>query len=303
MAGLLQDRVIVVTGAGRGIGASVARLAAREGAQVVVNDLGGAVDGVGVDAGPANSVVDEITAAGGVAVANGADVSDYDAAGELVQQAIDTYGKLDVLINVAGILRDKMIFNLSPEDWDAVLKVHLKGTFNTCKHASVYWRGLRDENAHNRIINFTSGSGLHGAPGQPNYAAAKYGIVGLTYSCANALAKYGVTSNCIGPAADTRMNQSIPDERRRLDESAVTGPDNVAPAVAYIASERSDWLNGQVILAAAYDIGLYNVPQIVSQITSDGPWDLPTAFDLMESSFRIAVRPNEIPKLASVPSF
>ena len=114
-------------------------------------------------------------------------MSDYDAAGEFVQQAIDTYGKLDVLINVAGILRDKMIFNLSPEDWDAVIKVHLKGTFNTCKHASVYWRGLRDENAHNRIINFTSGSGMHGAPGQPNYAAAKYGIVGLTYSCAAAL--------------------------------------------------------------------------------------------------------------------
>jgi NAD(P)-dependent dehydrogenase (short-subunit alcohol dehydrogenase family) len=301
MAGLLQDRVIIVTGAGRGIGAGVARLCAQEGAQVVVNDLGGAVDGVGADATPASSVVSEITDAGGVAVVNGADVSDYDAAGELIQQAIDTYGRLDVLINVAGILRDKMIFNLSPEDWDAVLKVHLKGTFNTSKHASVYWRGLRDENAHNRIINFTSGSGMHGAPGQPNYAAAKYGIVGLTYSCANALAKYGVTSNCISPAANTRMAQSIPGPRRRLAENEVTHPDNVAPAVAYLASERSDWLNGQVILAAGYDIGLYNVPQIVSQITSDGPWDVETAFDLMDSAFSIAVQPNVVPKLASSP--
>src|ERR1700722_8783384 len=246
MAGLLQDRVIIVTGAGRGIGAGVARLAAKEGAQVVVNDLGGAVDGVGSDATVANSVVNEITEAGGVAVFNGGDVSDYDQAGEMIQQAIDTFGRLDVLINVAGILRDKMIFNLTPEDWAAVINVHLTGTFNTCKHASVYWRGLRDENAHNRIINFTSGSGQHGAPGQPNYAAAKMGIIGLTYSCANALAKYGVTSNAISPSASTRMTDSIPDARRR-EGSDARAADNVAPAVAYLASERSDWCNGQVL--------------------------------------------------------
>jgi NAD(P)-dependent dehydrogenase (short-subunit alcohol dehydrogenase family) len=284
MTGLLQDRVIIVTGAGRGIGAGVARLAAREGAQVIVNDLGVAVDGEGADATPANAVVAEITEAGGVAVANGSDVADYDQAGELVQQAIDTYGRLDVLINVAGILRDKMIFNLSPEDWDAVVRVHLKGTFNTSKHASVYWRGLRDENAHNRIINFTSASGLHGAPGQPNYAAAKMGIVGLTYSCAHALAKYGVTSNAISPSASTRMTDSIPDARRR-EGSDARAADNVAPAVAYLASERSDWCNGQVLIAGGYNIALYDVPHVVSQITSDGPWDLASAFDLIEAAF------------------
>jgi NAD(P)-dependent dehydrogenase (short-subunit alcohol dehydrogenase family) len=304
MAGLLQDRVIVVTGAGRGIGAGVAKMAASEGAQVVVADLGVAVDGEGSDSGPANQVVAEITAAGGVAVANASDVSDYDSAGELIQQAIDTYGRLDVLINVAGILRDKMIFNLSPEDWDAVVQVHLKGTFNTSKHASVYWRGLRDENAHNRIINFTSASGLHGAPGQPNYAAAKLGIVGLTYSCANALAKYGVTTNAISPSASTRMTDSIPDARRRNADADSRSPDNVAPATLYLASERSDWCNGQVIMAGGYAIGIYNVPQVVSQITSKGPWDLPEAFEMIETAFPHLTGPygpEAVPRLASVP--
>jgi len=163
---MLQDRVIVVTGAGRGIGAGIARLAGREGASVVVNDLGAAVDGEGADTTPASKVVAEIVEAGGQAVVNGSDVSDHDSAGELIAQAIDTFGRLDVLINVAGILRDKMIFNLDPDDWDAVVNVHLTGTFNTIRHASAYWRGLRDETAHHRIINFTSVSGLHGAPGQ-----------------------------------------------------------------------------------------------------------------------------------------
>ena len=300
MTGLLQDRVIIVTGAGRGIGAGIARLVAKEGAQVIVNDLGAAVDGTGGDAAPVHDVVTEITDAGGVAVSNSGDVSNYDDAGEMIQQAIDTYGKLDVLINVAGILRDKMIFNLSPEDWDAVINVHLTGTFNTSKHASVYWRGLRDENAHNRIINFTSGSGLHGAPGQPNYAAAKLGIVGLTYSCAAALAKYGVTSNAISPAATTRMTESIPDARRRDGGMGdVRSADNVAPAVAYLASERSDWCNGQVILAAGYDIGLFNVPAITRQITSPGPWELSHAFDLMERTFRDGIVPNVMPRMTT----
>jgi NAD(P)-dependent dehydrogenase (short-subunit alcohol dehydrogenase family) len=299
MPGLLQDRVVIVTGAGRGIGAGIARLVAREGAQVVVNDLGTAVDGVGADATPMNSVVAEIIEAGGVAVANGSDVSNYEAAGDLVQQAIETYGRLDVLINVAGILRDKMIFNLDPEDWDAVINVHLTGTFNTSKHASVYWRWMRDEKAHNRIINFTSGSGLHGAAGQPNYAAAKMGIVGLTYSCASALAKYGVTSNAISPSAQTRMSESIPSARQRYTYDNVRSPDNVATAVAYLASERSDWCNGQILLAAGYDIGLLNVPSVIRQITSSGPWDLQTAFDLMESAFPSAIIPNMMPPSAS----
>jgi NAD(P)-dependent dehydrogenase (short-subunit alcohol dehydrogenase family) len=292
---------MIVTGAGRGIGAGIARLAAREGAKVVVNDLGAAVDGTGGDAAHVNEVVAQIRADGGTAVSNNGDVSSHDDAGELVQQAIDTYGRLDVLVNVAGILRDRMIFNLSPEDWAAVLNVHLTGTYNTCKHASAHWRGLRDETAHNRIINFTSSSGLHGSPGQPNYGAAKMGIVGLTYSCAQALTRYGVTTNAINPAAITRMTTSVPDERRNGNDEvrAIAAPENVAPAVAYLASERSDWCNGQIIFAAGYDIGLYNVPTVVRQITSPGPWDLTNAFDLMERAFRGAVTPNLHPKIST----
>ena len=302
MPGILDGRVAIVTGAGRGIGAGVARLLAQEGAKVVVNDFGGAVDGTGGDIGPAAEVVEEIKKDGGEAVTNGADVSNFEQAEALVRQAIDTYGKLDVLVNVAGILRDRMVFNLNWEDWDAVLRVHLGGTFNTIRHASAYWRELRNPDGHFRIINFTSGSGLHGAPGQPNYAAAKLGIVGLTYSCANALPRYGVTSNAIAPAGNTRMTQSIPTDRQRLRDVAddIMSPDNVAPAVAYLASDRSDWCNGQVILALGYQIGLYNVPEVIREVVSPtGPWDLPTVANLMESVFKPAIRANEIPAVGT----
>ncbi len=282
---MLQDRVIVITGAGRGIGAGIARLAGREGASVIVNDLGADVGGEGSDTTPARKVVEEIVADGGSAVVNGGDVSDHAAAGELIAQAIDTYGRLDVLINVAGILRDKMIFNLDPEDWDAVVNVHLTGTFNTIKHASAYWRGLRDEAAHHRIINFTSASGMHGAPTQPNYAAAKYGIVGLTYSCANALNRYGVTATAISPWASTRMTDVIPEDQSGHHDLGWRAPENVAPAVAYLASDRSDWCNGQVLLAGGYHIGLYDQPHRVSRISCQGSWNLPKAFDQIEEAF------------------
>lgn len=291
MPGMLEGRVAVVTGAGRGIGASVARLLAAEGASVVVNDLGVALDGSGGTGGPAQEVVDEITAAGGTACANGGDVADFAAAEALVTQAVETYGTLHVLVNVAGILRDRMVFNLSEEDWDAVIRVHLRGTFNTIRHASAYWRGMRDAEGQFRIVNFTSGSGLHGAPGQPNYAAAKMGIVGLTYSCANALRPYGVTANAISPVAATRMTESIPGDRRRTGAGADDewSPDNVAPAVAYLASTRSTWCTGQVISSRGFAIGLYNVPQVIRQVVSPGPWDLETAARMIESTFRPAV--------------
>src|SRR5512142_2098414 len=180
----LDGRVAIVTGAGRGIGRSVARLLASEGASIVVNDLGGAMDGSGHDAGPAQEVAAEIGEAGGKAVASGADISDFTAAENLVQTAIEEFGRLDILVNVAGILRDRMVFNMTEKEWDDVILVHMKGTINTTRFASAHWRSLRDESAQNRIINFTSVSGLHGAPGQPNYAAAKMGIVGLTWSSA-----------------------------------------------------------------------------------------------------------------------
>ncbi|MCF6387438.1 SDR family oxidoreductase [Mycobacterium sp. MBM] len=294
MTGLLQDRVIAVTGAGRGIGASIATMAAAEGARVIVNDLGAAVDGTGADQETAAGVVARITEAGGSAVANTGDISDYEQAGALVQQAVDAYGRLDVLVNVAGILRDKMIFNMTPEEWAAVIQVHLRGTYNTTKHASVYWRGLRDENAHHRLINFTSGSALHGAPGQPNYAAAKMGIAGLTYSCAAGLKRYGVTSNAISPDANTRMTESMGDRR---EHESVRSPDNIAPIVLYLASERSDWCNGQILYTSGPDIGLFNVPSLASEIFSDGPWELPAAFDQIESAFPSAVMSNRIPAM------
>lgn len=292
MGNLLAGRVAVVTGAGRGIGAGIARLLASEGAGVVINDLGVQLDGSGPDADPAAQLAEKIRAEGGEAIANSADVADFAAAESLIRSAIDAYGRLDVLINVAGILRDKMIFNMPEDDWDAVIRVHLKGTFNTSRHASAHWRSLRDPAAHHRIINFTSGAGLHGAPGQPNYAAAKLGIVGLTYSLANALRAYGVTANAIAPVASTRMTQSIPDSRRRTavsDDDPQRSPANIAPCVAYLASTKSDWCTGQVIYSRGYEIGLYNVPEIIRLVGSPGPWELETAFRMMEQTFKPAV--------------
>ena len=285
--GRLDGRVAIVTGAGRGIGRSVALLLAGEGASVVVNDIGAALDGSGGDAGPAQQVAVEIADAGGKAVASLADVSDHGAADGLIATAVEQFGRLDVLVNVAGILRDRMVFTMSEQEWDDVIRVHLKGTFNTTKFAAAHWRSVHDESAQNRIINFTSVSGLHGAPGQPNYAAAKMGIVGLTYSCANALGRYGVTANAISPGAATRMTESVPAERRRAVTAtdAERSPDNIAPVVAYLASEQSGWINGQIVSSRGYEVALYNIPQPVITIVGTGPWDVDALAGQMERSF------------------
>ena len=291
MTGRLDGRVAVVTGGGRGIGAGVARLLAAEGAAVVVNDLGVEVDGSGADSGPASQVVEEITAAGGTAVADGGDVADLQVGERLVHTAVDKFGSLDVLVNAAGILRDRMIFNLTEQEWDEVIRVHLKGHFATTKPAAAYWREQRNPDGHYRLINFTSVSGLFGAPGQPNYAAAKMGIVGLTYSCANALAKYGVTANAISPGAATRMTASIPSERQRTSGTPgdERSPDNIAPIVAYLASTASDWLTGQVIGARGYEVQLLNKPAPIRSIASDGPWQPDRLAELVERIFKPAV--------------
>ena len=285
--GRLDGRVAIVTGAGRGIGRSVALLLAAEGASVVVNDIGAALDGSGGDAGPAQQVAAEIADAGSKAVASLADVSDHGAAEGLIATAVEQFGRLDVLVNVAGILRDRMVFTMSEQEWDDVIRVHLKGTFSTTKFAAAHWRSVRDESAQNRIINFTSVSGLHGAPGQPNYAAAKMGIVGLTYSCANALGRYGVTANAISPGAATRMTESVPTERRRAVTAtdAERSPDNIAPVVAYLASEQSGWINGQIVSSRGYEVALYNIPQPVITIVGTGPWDVDALAGQMERSF------------------
>jgi NAD(P)-dependent dehydrogenase (short-subunit alcohol dehydrogenase family) len=176
---------------------------------------------------------------------------------------------------------------MAEQEWDDVIRVHLKGTFNTTKFASAHWRSLREETAQNRIINFTSVSGLHGAPGQPNYAAAKMGIVGLTYSSANALAKYGVTVNAISPGAATRMTESVPEERRRVRSAAddERSPDNVAPIVAYLASEQSGWINGRIIHSSGYEVALYSNPQPLIRLIGSGPWDPDALAAQVERSF------------------
>ena len=203
---------------------------------MVVNDLGGSVDGEGADDAPAREVVREIEAAGGTAVANFDDVSDYDASEQIIRTALNEYGSLDILCNVAGILRDRMIFNMTEAEWDAVIAVHLKGTFNTSKYASIYWRSERKGDY--RLINFTSVSGLSGSPGQPNYAAAKLGIVGLTYSCANALGRYGVTANAISPGAATRMGDTIP---LRSGGGSSTRPSSARRKIARGRCHRITW--------------------------------------------------------------
>ena len=287
----LEGRVCIVTGAGRGIGAAVAKLLAKEGAAVVVNDLGVSVDGNAPDNAPARQVVEEIVAAGGKAVANFDSVAEHDAAENIIRTALDEYGRLDVLVNVAGILRDRMVFNMPEEDWDAVIDVHLKGTFNTTKFASIYWRQARE--GKYRLINFTSGSGLFGAPGQPNYAAAKLGIVGLTYSCANSLWKYGVTANAIAPAAATRMTGTIPQDRgtwTQRQEDPEQAPENIAVPVTYIAGRESDWLNGWVIGTRGYNLTLYSNPEPVREVLGSQAWTVEAAGKAMERSFKAAAR-------------
>jgi NAD(P)-dependent dehydrogenase (short-subunit alcohol dehydrogenase family) len=197
-----------------------------------------------------------------------------------------------VLVNVAGILRDRMIFNLAEQEWDDVIRVHLKGHFSTIKPAAGYWREQRNAEGHYRLVNFTSVSGLYGAPGQPNYAAAKMGIIGLTYSCANALAKYGVTANAISPGAATRMTASIPTDRQRGASTSddERSPDNIAPIVAYLAGTGSDWLTGQVIGARGYEVHLMNKPEPVRHVVSDGPWQPDRLADLVERVFKPVVK-------------
>jgi NAD(P)-dependent dehydrogenase (short-subunit alcohol dehydrogenase family) len=285
--GTLDGRVAIITGAGRGIGGAVAKLYAREGAAVVVNDIGASLSGLERDGSPGQDLVRDIENAGGTAMHNGADVSDHEAARDLVESTVKTYGKLDILVNVAGILRDRMIFNMAEEEWDAVIRVHLKGHYNTIRPAAAYWRGVGDSDAQHRIINYTSRAGLHGAPGQPNYSAAKMGIVGLTYSCAVALKKYGVTTNAISPAAATRMTDTA--KVSGVDGLAKNelSPDNIAPVAAWLASEDSGWCNGHVLHARGLEISLYSDPQPLQTVkaTSD-TWDLSTIGGQLETAFR-----------------
>ncbi len=287
----LEGRTAIVTGAGGGIGAGIARALGRAGASVVVNDFGVSLDGTSASTSQAPSVVDEITAAGGHAVLDGADVGDHQQAGELVRRAVTEFGRLDVLVNAAGIIRDRMIFNLGEDDWDAVIRVHLKGTYNTTHFASQWWRDHRGEGDY-RLVNLISGAGLFGAPGQPSYAAAKMGIVGLTQSCANALQRYGVSSVSVSPGASTRMTSAVPADRaaqvgiRSDDEMA---PENVAPGVVYLAGPSSSWLNGCTVGFRGYRLQLYSPFEVTREVVATQPWTPSAAGAAMETTSRPAL--------------
>lgn len=239
---LCAGRVCIVTGAGRGIGRGYALDLARHGAHVVVNDVGGAVDGKGTASGPASDVVEEIVAAGGSAIADTCDISSWADAEGLIQRTVATFGTLDVVVNNAGILRDRFLVNMSEDEWDAVLNVHAKGTFVMSRLAASHWRErAAGVDVGGRIINTSSASGLYGNPGQANYGAAKMAIAGFTLIAAAELARYGVTVNAVAPAALTRMTAGL-----GIEPTAALAPERVAPVVTWLASERSAHVTGRV---------------------------------------------------------
>ena len=293
--GTLDGRVAIVTGAGRGLGREHALLFAREGARVVVNDLGGTTDGTGADASPAEEVVEVIRAAGGQAVANHDDVSEWDGAKRLIHGTIETFGGLDVLVNNAGILRDRMLANTSIEEWDAVIKVHLRGHFCPTRHAAAYWREKVKAGGEVRasIINTSSTSGLFGNVGQTNYGAAKMGIAAMTIIANMELARYGVRVNAIAPAARTRMtaslgglsSQEVPEgEFDRMD------PANVSPWVAYLATEDCP-INGRVFLVWGGKVQLFQPFAIIDGIEKDGRWSVE---ELQEEGRRLGEVPFDL---------
>ena len=254
MTGLCEGRVAIVTGAARGVGRQHALQLAKAGAKIVVNDLGAGVDGKGADVSPAQQVVDEIKAGGGDAIVNGDDVSSFDGAKNMVDTAINTFGKLDIVVNNAGILRDRMLVNMTEEEWDSVIAVHLKGTFAPARHAASYWRAMSKQNddgkpVMGRIINTSSTSGIYGNVGQTNYGAAKAGIAAFTIIAARELSRIGVTVNAISPTAYTRMTDNLREYTE--DEVAVRDPSWVSPTVVYLASEDAQDITGRVIQAGA----------------------------------------------------
>lgn len=278
MTKLLDGKVAVVTGAGRGIGRGEAMALAAEGAKVVVNDLGGAIDGAGGDATPAQQVVDEIKAAGGEAVPNFNSVAEVDGAEGIIQTAIDSFGRIDILVNNAGILRDRMVFNMSDDEWDIIQKVHLYGHFYCLRAACRHMRSQKS----GRIINTSSNAGLAATFGQANYGAAKEGIVGLTRQVSRDMAKYNVTCNAIRPGASTRLTLN-PDllaaweKAGRTPSTEVTEdnhPDNVAPFIVFLCTDAASNISGRTFDVFGGMVALYSEPTFEKMIFSEGRWSV-----------------------------
>jgi NAD(P)-dependent dehydrogenase (short-subunit alcohol dehydrogenase family) len=287
----LKGRVAVITGAGRGLGREHARLFAAEGAKVVVNDLGGNPDGTGADTSPADDVVEEIRAAGGEAVANHDDVTDWEGAKRLVDTAVEEFGDLHVLVNNAGILRDRMLVNMTEDEWDAVIAVHLKGHAAPLRHAAGYWRDQSKAGveAKRSVVNTSSTSGLFGNVGQTNYGAAKMGIGALTIIAAQELARYGVRVNAIAPAALTRLTAGLGGQ---VEEGAggAMDPGNVSPFVAYLATEHCP-INGRAFFVVGGQVHLFQPWAIIDKVETEGRW---TVEDLEIQAARLADVPFDL---------
>ena len=277
MSGICDGRIVIVTGAARGIGREHALAFAREGARVVVNDLGVARDGTGADQSAAQLVVEEIVAAGGEAIANADDIADWDGAYRLVHSAIDTFGGLDVLVNNAGFLRDRMVFTTGEDEWDAVIRVHLKGHFATTRHATEWWRAQSKAGVEvdGRIVNTSSGAGLMGSVGQGAYSAAKAGIAALTLVEAAEMTRYGVTANAIAPAARTRMTEDVFADRMAAPDAGFdpNDPGNISPLVVWLGSTDSRDVTGRVFEVEGGMISVADGWQHGPRVDRDARWE------------------------------
>ncbi len=298
MAGICEGRSVIVTGAGRGIGREHALEFARQGAQVVVNDLGGDVDGSGSSQTPAQEVVDQIRKAGGEAIVNDDNVCDFEGAGRMVESAIDTFGGLDVLVCNAGILRDRMLVNMSEAEWDSVMAVHLKGTFAPARHAAGYWRQRSKDGkaVDGRIITTSSASGLFGNSGQTNYAAAKAGIAAFTIVAAKELERYGVSVNGIAPGARTRMTAPLGfgGEEREAGSFDAAAPDNIAPLVVWLGSAEARTVTGRIFEVMGGRIGVANGWTRGPDANQEGRWDPAELGPVVEELVRQAAEPETI---------
>ena len=308
MGDLVKDKVAVITGSGRGIGRGLAHLMAEQGAKVVVVDPGVNVDGTGADQALAAQVAKEITDAGGIAVPCYESVATMEGGERIVQTAVDNFGKLDIVVTCAGILRDRMVFNMTEQEWDDVIAVHLKGTFTVVKHACILFRQQRS----GRIITFTSTSGLYGNSGQANYSAAKDGIAGLTRVVARDMGRYGVTCNSISPGASTRMTETVPDEARTLRAArgittgsggppiATRTAEDIAPFTVWLSSDEAAHVNGHIFHVTGGQVTLMNEPEPVRTIHKQGRWTVEELIRVFPSTLGVEL-PNPAPAQPATP--